>query len=120
MNETTSSSRTGESGREYDVRTSSKGIDYIRGVLMQKKTVSTQATFWKIPHDTGPGKISLRVGRYKRAAGQDVPAQTNPKSQLTLEGNELDALIDFIADNYKPLREGARRYMVLDQDSPQE
>jgi hypothetical protein len=105
---------------QYEVRTSRSGIDYVRAELKRKRTVSTQAVFWKIDHRHGP-ELSLRVGRYKRVGGRDVPDQTNPKSELTLDHEELKELIDFIAYNHEPLLEGARRYVVIgnELDAPQ-
>jgi hypothetical protein len=108
---------TGASGRAYEVRTSRKGVDYIRAVLKPKKTVSTQAVFWKIERAHHEPAISLRVGRYKGIGAGEIPAQSDPKSALTLDGDEFEALLDFIADNHQPLREGARHYVVLDEDS---
>ena len=97
---------------QYEVRTSRRGIDYVRAELKRKKTVSTQAVFWKIEHKHGP-ELSLRVGRYKRVGGRDVPDQTDPKSELTLDHEELTELLDFIAYNHEPLLAGARRYVVI-------
>lgn len=97
---------------EYEVRTSRSGIDYVRGELKRKKTVSTQAVFWKIDRRRGP-ELSLRIGRYKRTGSDAIPEQSDPKSELTLDHHELTALIDFIAYNHEPLLEGARRYVVL-------
>ncbi len=97
---------------QYTVRTSRSGIDYVRAELKRKKTVSTQALFWKIEHTHGP-ELSLRIGRYRRVGGTDVPDQTDPKSELTLDHDELKELIDFIAYNHEPLLGGARRYVVI-------
>jgi hypothetical protein len=97
---------------EYEVRTSRSGIDYVRAELKRKKTVSTQALFWKIEHKHGP-ELALRLGRYKRAGGEDIPAQSDPKSVLTLDHEELQQLVDFIAFNHEPLLQGARRYVVF-------
>jgi glycerol-3-phosphate responsive antiterminator len=41
-----------------EVRRTSKGIDYIAKVLKVKKTVTTRAVFWRIPHKTGQDTIS--------------------------------------------------------------
>jgi hypothetical protein len=96
----------------YEVRTARSGIDYVRAELKRKKTVSTQAVFWKIERKHG-SELSLRVGRYKRVGGNDVPEQTDPKSELTLDNEELQEPINFIAYNHEPLLEGARRYVVI-------
>jgi len=68
--------------------------------------------FWKIERTRG-AELSLRMGRYKRVGGKDVPDQTDPKSELTLDHEELTALQDFIAYNHEPLLAGARRYVVI-------
>jgi hypothetical protein len=100
---------------EYEVKTSRSGIDYVRAELKRRKTVSTQAVFWKIEHDHGP-ELALRVGRYKRVGTEEIPAQTDPRSALTLDHDELKALMDFIAYNHEPLLQGARRYVVVGEE----
>jgi hypothetical protein len=72
--------------------------------------------FWKIPHTTGRDDISLKLGRYRRTdTGEEVDVGT-PKSELTLEDDEFRVLAEFLANHYEPLREGARRYLVLGDD----
>ena len=106
--------RTGASGRDYTVKTSAKGIDYVRGVLRERATVTTQAVFWKIPRSSGRSDLSLNLGRYRRRSGELQPVRDSPKSELTLDSEELTALIEFVADNVEPLATPARRYLVLD------
>lgn len=99
-----------------EVRRTRKGIDYIAKVLKAKRTVTTRAVFWKIPHTTGRDDISLKLGRYRRTdTGEEVDVGT-PKSELTLEDDEFRVLAEFLANHYEPLREGARRYLVLGDD----
>jgi hypothetical protein len=107
----------GESGRQYTVRTNRHGIDYVLGRLREKKTVKTLALFWRIPHQHHADELSLKVGRYRRVAGEDVPEIANPKSELTLDSEELKALQQFISDNVEPLSSGATDYMVLDDEA---
>jgi hypothetical protein len=98
---------TGASGRDYTVKTSAKGIDYVRGVLRERATVTTQAVFWKIPRSSGHSDLSLNLGRYRRRSGDLQPVRDSPKSELTLDSEELTALIEFVADNVEPLATGA-------------
>jgi hypothetical protein len=110
----TERTKIGESGRQYTVRTNRRGIDYVLGRLREKKTVKTLALFWRIPHRSRPDELSMKIGRYQRIAGADVPETANPKSELTLDFEELLALQQFMADNVGPLNSGASEYMVLD------
>ena len=99
-----------------EVRRTRKGIDYIAKVLKVKKTVTTRAVFWRIPHKTEEDGISLKLGRYRRTeAGEEVDVGS-PKSELTLEDDEFRELAGFLGNHYEPLREGARKYLVLDSD----
>ena len=72
-----------------EVRRTRKGIDYIAKVLKRKKTITTRAVFWKIPHTTHGDQISLKLGRYRRTdIGEEVDVGS-PKSELTLEDDEF-------------------------------
>ena len=99
-----------------EVRRTSKGIDYIAKVIKVKKTITTRAVFWRIPHKTEEDSISLKLGRYRRTeTGEEVDVGS-PKSELTLDDDEFRELADFLASHYEPLREGARKFVVLDSD----
>jgi Domain of unknown function (DUF4263) len=96
-----------------EVRRTRQGIDYIAKVLKRKKTVITRAVFWKIPHTTRGDQISLKLGRYRRTdTGEEVDVGS-PKSELTLDDDEFRELADFLANHHEPLREGARRYLLI-------
>jgi hypothetical protein len=107
----------GDSGRQYTVRTNRHGIDYVLGRLREKKTVKTLALFWRIPHRSRPDELSMKIGRYRRLGGVDVAETANPKSELTLDFEELEALQQFMTDNVGPLSSGASEYMVLDDQA---
>src|SRR4051794_14500420 len=95
------------------VRRTRGGIDYIAKVLKVKRTVTTRAVFWRIPHTSGPDEISLKIGRYRRTeSGEEVDVGT-PKSELTLADDEFRELAEFLQNHYPALREGAKRYLVL-------
>lgn len=78
-------------------------------VLKNKKTVVTRAVLWKIPHNTREDEVNLKVGRYKKPKEwneSEVAELNNPKSELTLTGDEFSNLIDFIQQNYEPFKDG--------------
>ena len=70
----------------------------------------------KIPHDHSEEiDISLKVGRYTQPYGRTTGHQ--PKSELTLDNEELNALIKFISDNYTPVNLGQGEYISVTGDS---
>lgn len=96
------------------VRQSKNGIEYLHTILKDKKSVVTRAWFWRIPHRTRPKDVCLKIGRYKKDGTSNEAESLNPKSELTLEPDELERLLDFVATNYEPLRKDARLYIPLD------
>ena len=44
----------------------SKGIEYLIGLLKVKSKTVTRVIFWKIPHKTQEDEISLKIGRYNK------------------------------------------------------
>jgi len=100
-----------------EVRRTNKGINYIATVLKARATVTTRAIFWKIPHASDRDDIRLKLGRYRRTdIGEEVDVG-QPRSELTLDDEEFRALSEFISNHYAPLRDGARKYIVLDEAS---
>ena len=96
----------------------SKIEGHLMRVLRDKKTVVTRAFFWKIPHDSAREDIHLKVGRYKKPAngfGKEVPEVSDPKSELTLDHDECQALIAFLQENYEPFRAGVKAFLPLDK-----
>lgn len=94
-------------------------------VLRNKPTVVTRAVFWKIPHDSGREDIHLKLGRYKKAGDDDpfaleVLEQHQPKSELTLDHEEFQALIVLLRESYEPFRQGAKAFIPLDRPYAQE
>lgn len=88
-------------------------------VLRNKPTVVTRAVFWKIPHDTAREDIRLKLGRYKRSDGDpfapEEPESEQPKSELTLDDEEFQALVAFLRENYEPFRQGVTAFIPLDR-----
>lgn len=97
------------------VKKSANGIEYLAALLKDKKSVFTRAIFWRIPHASGKEEIHLKVGRYKKEDGWlETLISTAPKSALTLDDDELRALLTFLSENYAPLADGAKKYIPLD------
>lgn len=85
-------------------------------VLRRKKTVFSRAHFWKIPHDSGAEDINLKIGRYKIMEDlKDALETGQPKSELTLDHEEFQALLKFLGENYEPFRQGVRAFIPLDR-----
>lgn len=86
-------------------------------VLRDKKTVITRAGFWKIPHNSSPDEVYLKIGRYKKPQGFFDPETVElnePKSELTLDGEEFTNLVSFIQENYEAFKHGVKAYLPLD------
>lgn len=87
-------------------------------VLRRKKSVITRAFFWKIPHNNSDDEVNLKIGRYqlpKDLSDEEVPESLNPKSELTLDAEELTSLVEFLQNNYEPFRSGVRAFIPLDK-----
>lgn len=86
-------------------------------ILRNKQTVVTRAGFWKVPHNSRPDEVHLKIGRYKKPLNwfEDELVELNdPKSELTLDGEEFKSLVNFIQDNYVAFKDGAKAYLPLD------
>lgn len=97
-----------------EIKTSQKGVDYAKPcTLKSKQRVYSQAMLMKIPHDH-PDKtdISLKIGRYNYPFGRAV--NDKPKSELTLDNDELNTLIKYISENYTPVNLGSGEYINVD------
>jgi Shedu protein SduA, C-terminal len=98
------------------VRKTQRGIDYLATVLREKQSVVSRAVFWRVPHNSGTETLCLKIGRYGRNGFE--PEQLlvkDPKSELTLDDEELRNLLQFLAENYEPLRAGANKYISIDE-----
>lgn len=97
------------------VSKSKTGIGHLHAVLRDKKTVVSRAVLWKIPHDSDKEDVRLKVGRYKKGPWEvEKPEVEKPKSELTLDNEEFQALLAFLQANYEPFRVGIREYVALD------
>ncbi len=105
-----------------EIKESAKGIGYLHRILKDKVTTITRASFWRIPHANRAEEISLKIGRYNKVKIDgisefiEVPENETPKSYLTLDDEELHALIEFISENYEPLRSGVKKFIPIDEE----
>lgn len=99
-----------------EIKTSSKGVDYATPqTLKTKKRVYSQAMLMKIPHEHhNEPDISLKIGRYLFPFGK--VQNEKPKSELTLDNEELNALISYISENYVPVNLGFGKYISVSDD----
>jgi len=99
------------------IKTTESGIEYLRGLLKEKSQTITRAALFKIPHNSESNDICLKVGRYKKF---DFVPETldcpSPKSELTLDHEEFESLLTFLSDNYKPLFDGVKKYIPIDDE----
>lgn len=98
------------------IKRSKGGVDYLIAILKDKAQTITRAGFWKIKHASGKEDINLKLGRYKKIFGIDkVVEKYSPKSELTLDNEELQSLLQFIGENYQPFKDGAKQYIPVDE-----
>ena len=96
----------------------SKVKDKLIWKLKDKKTVLTRAYFWKIEHNTSGDEIFLKLGRYKKPEDyldDEELDNLNPKSELTLDGEEFSALIALLQKHYEPFKEGVKAFIPLEK-----
>lgn len=91
-----------------------KGLEYLVENLKVKPQTITRVLFWKIPHDTPKEDICLKIGRYKKDGKS--PEVDQPKSELTLDNEEFQALIKFLSENFEPFKKGIKKYIPLNED----
>ena len=87
-------------------------------VLRNKPSVVTRAVLWKIPHNTGTEDVRLKVGRYKKPKDfefDEEPEVLEPKSELTLDQEEFQSLLEFLRENYEPFRKGVKAFIPLER-----
>jgi hypothetical protein len=104
-----------ESTRLTTVSRSKGGVDYLMAVLKRGPRRISRALLWKIPHQSGKEDISLKVGRYQAdPSGRESPEVEGPKSELTLDDAEFKNLVQFLAENYEPFRQGIKQYIPIE------
>lgn len=91
--------------------------DRLVQIIRNKPRVLTRAIFWKIPHTNSEDEVYLKLGRYnkpKNWSETETLELDSPKSELTLDGEEFQNLIEFISTYYEPFKEGTKAFLPLD------
>ena len=92
--------------------------DRLIRILKNSKKVITRAIFWKIPHNSREDEIALKIGRYNKPQNyyeKEELENLTPKSELTLNNEELINLINFLQENYEPFKNGVKAFIPLDK-----
>jgi hypothetical protein len=98
------------------IRKTEKGIEYLIGILKEKSKTITRVIFWKIPHKNSPEGICLKIGRYNKSVTFNETIETaSPRSELTLESDEFQKLVEFLSENYEPFKKGVKEYIPIDE-----
>lgn len=99
------------------IKKTENGIEYLWGLLKVKSKTITRVAFWKIPHRNLPQEdICLKVGRYnKNGFAPETLEVSNPRSELTLDNEEFQKLLDFLSENYEPFKKGVKEYIPIDE-----
>lgn len=102
-------------------KSQSSGVEYVDFKVLKKsaRTV-TRAHFWRIPHNSGQSEVALKIGRYKYTENGDEIEIQDPKSELTLDDQELKELASYLQQNYEPLRDGAAQYILVEENISRE
>lgn len=104
-----------------EIKKSKEGIEYIQAVIYEKPLTVTRAMLWKIKHTHHENdELCVKLGRYKKKKGPfnltfEELENFAPKSELTLTGEEFQALIDFIESHVKPFEQGVKKFIPLDE-----
>lgn len=101
-----------------------ENIEYIEPMeLANKIKVYSQAHFVRVKIGENDFKLTLKIGRYKKIdfGGIDIKSgmveNKNPKSELTLDNEELNNLVDYINKNYYPLSNNETNYLALNDET---
>ena len=99
------------------IKRTEKGIEYLIGLLKEKAKTITRVIFWKIPHRNLPQEdIRLKVGRYnKNGFAPETLEVSNPRSELTLDNEEFQKLLEFLSENYEPFKKGVKEYIPINE-----
>lgn len=99
------------------IKTTQKGIEYLVGLLKEKTKTITRAIFWKITHENSEQEdICLKIGRYNKTEFAPKTLEVeNPKSELTLDNDEFQKLLEFLSENYEPFKKGVKKYIPIDE-----
>lgn len=100
-----------------------ENVEHIEPIeLKNKPLVYSQAHFVRIKTGENTNKLSLKIGRYKKSEWFNMYLKTgklevtDPKSELTLDNEELDNLVTYINQHYYPLANNESKYLSVNDD----
>ena len=98
------------------ITTSFKGLKRAESIVIRESPqIITKAVLQKVPHNSEKVDITLKISRYnKKGTSIDY---VKPKLEITLTNDELDNLIPYINDNYKPLSKEESKYITVDNNN---
>jgi len=102
-----------------EVKVTRDGLGHLHGVLLERPFTRTKVSLWKIPHHNSDPEYNLKIGRYNKARINnaftvDEVEVDEPKSELTLRGLELNALVSFLCSDFAALKDGVKRFISID------
>ena len=97
------------------VKKAQGGAEYISPKILKRNSKSiTRALFWRVSHNSGDVEVCLKLGRYKYTPQGEEVEITDPKSELTLDHEELNNLAAYLKEHHEPLKEGAAQYILVE------
>ena len=98
------------------VNRTQRGNRCIPVILADKPRTITCAKFWEIqPENSSDKNLCMMIGKYKKTSGFSVNALEceNPKSQVSLDREEFQSLLEFLQANYEPFSQGYDSFIPL-------
>lgn len=89
---------------------SPSGVGRVEKVLKRTSTTEVKGIFWQITHNSGEKEVSLKLGRYKKDTWIPWSKATN---EITLSEDEINLVIDFITNNYRPIKAGESKWLPI-------
>ena len=106
-----------------NVHRTHRGHRRISAILADKPRTITRAEFLDIlPARSSRKNICFKIGKYNKSDGFAVETLEleNPKSQVCLDREEFQSLLEFLQTNYEPFRQGFNSFIPLDRKFGQE
>lgn len=99
-----------------NVKTTSSGQEYVEArELKSGARSSCRAVFFRNTHkNSGEQIVSLKIARYSKKEGHFIEKEDKT---ITLSSDELDRLIEYIQEYYKPLNIGMTEFIAADEDA---
>ena len=100
------------------VNRTQRGNRCITAILADKPRTITRLDVWDIrPENSSQKNLCMTIGKYKKPYDFTVKALEleNPKSQVSLDREEFQKLLEFLQTNYDPFRRGFDSFIPLNR-----